>query len=148
MSNFAGWKNSLEFLWCRYNSIPLHSTQLPILRERHLNSVSYKTLLLIWAGFSHTVQWALSFFCSFFWQKSSNVIYHIHNEVRANHRNNWKNKAIHSNFISVMKICKIQFLGANNSFCFCPAFGGDYPKVSGGCVIQDSIFCHTNTTEL
>ena len=56
-----------------------------------------------------------------------------------------KNKAILSNF---MKICKIQFLGANNSFCFCPAFGGDCPKVSGGCVIQDSIFCHTNTTEL
>ena len=31
-SNFAGWKNSLEFLWWRYNSIPLCGTQLYILR--------------------------------------------------------------------------------------------------------------------
>ena len=31
LSNFAGWKNSLEFLWCRYNSIPLYGTQLSIL---------------------------------------------------------------------------------------------------------------------
>ena len=31
LSNFAGWKNSLEFLGCRYNSIPIYSTQLPIL---------------------------------------------------------------------------------------------------------------------
>ena len=32
LSNIAGWKNSLEFLWCRYNSIPLCGTQLSILR--------------------------------------------------------------------------------------------------------------------
>ena len=32
LSNFAGWKNSLEFQWCWYNSIPLYSTQLPILK--------------------------------------------------------------------------------------------------------------------
>ena len=32
LSNFAGWKNILESLWCRYNSIPLRGTQLSILR--------------------------------------------------------------------------------------------------------------------
>ena len=35
LSNFVGWKNSLEFpwefLWCSYNSIPLCGTQLSIL---------------------------------------------------------------------------------------------------------------------
>ena len=31
LSNFAGWKNSLEFLWCRFNSIPLRSTPSLIL---------------------------------------------------------------------------------------------------------------------
>ena len=32
MSNLAGWKNILESLWCRYNSVPLRGTQLSILR--------------------------------------------------------------------------------------------------------------------
>ena len=34
LSNFAGWKNILESLWCRYNSIPLRSTQSLILGFR------------------------------------------------------------------------------------------------------------------
>ena len=32
LSNFARWKNILESLWCRYNSIPLCGTQLSILK--------------------------------------------------------------------------------------------------------------------
>ena len=32
LSHFARSKNSLEFLWCRYNSILLNSTKLPIIR--------------------------------------------------------------------------------------------------------------------
>ena len=39
LSNFAGWKNSLKFLWRRYNSIPLCGTQLPILRCRPIASL-------------------------------------------------------------------------------------------------------------
>ena len=31
LSNFAGWKNGLEFLWCMYNSTPLRSTPSLIL---------------------------------------------------------------------------------------------------------------------
>ena len=41
LSNFPGWKNSLEFLWCRYNSIPLCGTQLSILR---VEAIMYQQL--------------------------------------------------------------------------------------------------------
>ena len=40
LSNFAEWKNNLDLLWSRYKSIPLHSTQLPILRLELYNVLS------------------------------------------------------------------------------------------------------------
>ena len=49
LSNFAGWRNSLEFLWCRYNSIPLHSTQLSILRFNLIVTSNLKTSYVLLA---------------------------------------------------------------------------------------------------
>ena len=47
LSNFAGWKNCLEFLWCRYNSILLYTTQLPILSK--IYNISFFTLpMKVW----------------------------------------------------------------------------------------------------
>ena len=40
LSNFAGWKNSLEFLWCRYNNILLCGTQLSILSPKAKKTLS------------------------------------------------------------------------------------------------------------